>query len=73
MARRKRTVHPIIREIKRRMREIEKLKATANMLDIDLTELAPIDLSPDMRRAQRMTKRAARAQVANAFMMPKAP
>lgn len=72
MARRKK-VHPIIRQIKQRMSQIATLKRTARMLGLDLSELEPVAMSPDMKRAKRRTKRELQEQVQASFAPPPAP
>lgn len=74
---RRKKVHPIVRQIKRRLSEIASLKRTARMLGIDLSELEPVVLSPDMKRAKRKTRKELQQQVQDAFAplppLPAAP
>ena len=65
--RRRKGMHPLFREIRKREREIEKLKAAARMLGLDLGELEPVVLSPAMRRAKRMTRKQVMQQLREAY------
>lgn len=71
MARRKK-VHPIIRQIKQRLSQINTLKRTARMLGVDLSELTPVAFSPEMKRTLRKGKRELQAQTQASFAPPPA-
>lgn len=57
MKRRRQKLHPILKEIRRRQREIAKLMATAKMLGIDLAPVLPASAFPKAPMSERKTKR----------------